>query len=400
MIVTSHFILNFLLLHRLARFPHNRGTQSITSLLSYLLFNILPTVADIIIAVVYFTAAFNAWFGLIVFSTMAVYLGATIAVTEWRTKYRRFMNKAENEARAKAVDSVLNFETVKYHSAESYEVQKYNNAILEFQREEWKSNASLNMLNTLQNVTINVGLLGGSLLIAYMVVYEKKFTVGDYVLFSSYIIQLYQPLNWFGTYYRMIQQCFVDMENMFDLLKEKQEVVDAPNAVEFTPKAGRIDFVNVNFHYVPEKSVLKDLTFSVPPGTTSALVGPSGSGKTTITRLLFRFYEVKGGQILMDGEDVRGVTQASLRRAIGIVPQDTVLFNDTLRYNIKYGKFEASEDEMIQAAIAADIHERILSFPDGYDTVVSFRRNQWYSWTMNMKSKTGLSSSGDILKIQ
>ncbi|CAG0919528.1 unnamed protein product [Notodromas monacha] len=351
----------------------DRGTQSITSLLSYILFNIIPTVLDIIIAVVYFATAFNVWFGLLVFSTMAVYLGVTIAVTEWRTKYRRFMNTADNDARAKAVDSVLNFETVKYHSAEVYEVNRYRKAILDFQSEEWKSNASLNLLNTVQNITINAGLLGGSLLCAYMVAYERTFTVGDYVLFSSYIVQLYQPLNWFGTYYRMIQQSFIDMENMFDLLKEKQEVIDSPDAVEFKPRAGRIDFSNVSFSYVPEKKVLKEISFSVPPGTTFALVGPSGSGKTTVIRLLFRFYDVKGGAIQIDGVDVRSVTQASLREAIGIVPQDTVLFNDSLRYNIKYGKFDASYEELVEAAKAADIHDRILTFPDGYDTVVGER---------------------------
>ncbi|CAG0897622.1 unnamed protein product [Darwinula stevensoni] len=351
----------------------DRGTTSITSLLSYIIFNILPTVADIVVAIVYFTSSFNAWFGLIVLLTMGLYLAVTIGVTEWRTKFRRLMNDADNKAQARAVDSILNFETVKYYNGEEYEVDRYRTAIRTYQWEEWKSNASLNLLNLSQNFVINAGLLAGCLLCAHMVVSAQNLTVGDFALFSAYILQLYAPLNFFGTYYRMIQQSFIDMENMFDLLSEQQEVQDAPDAKELVLKHGSIHFENIFFQYQPEKSILRGITFSVGPGETVALVGPSGSGKSTIIRLLYRFYDVQEGKIQFDGQDVRKVTQRSLRQAIGVVPQDTVLFNDTIGYNIRYGKPSATDEEVEAAAKGADIHGRILTFPDQYETVVGER---------------------------
>ncbi|XP_023932303.1 ATP-binding cassette sub-family B member 6, mitochondrial [Lingula anatina] len=356
----------------------DRGTTSVNSILNYVLFNILPTIADIIIAVVYFLSAFNWWFGLIVLFTMVLYLVMTIVVTEWRTKYRRQMNILDNQRNARGVDSLLNFETVKYYGAADFEVERYNEAFVDYQKAEWISTASLNLLNTVQNLVIHVGLLAGSMLCAWLVaenfnIGNRVLTVGDYVLFATYIIQLYMPLNWFGTYYRMIQQSFIDMENMFDLLQEKQEVKDVPGAAELVVTKGMIEFSHVGFHYEPSKEILKDVTFVVPPGQTYALVGHSGSGKSTIIRLLFRFYDVTSGTIRIDGQDISQVQQESVRKAIGVVPQDTVLFNNDIRYNIRYGRVTAGDPDVESAAAAADIHDRIQTFPEGYKTVVGER---------------------------
>uniref|UniRef100_A0A3B4GJZ7 ATP-binding cassette sub-family B member 6 n=1 Tax=Pundamilia nyererei TaxID=303518 RepID=A0A3B4GJZ7_9CICH len=348
----------------------DRGTASINSLL-YIVFSIFPTIADIIIAIIYFSALFNAWFGLIVFICMTLYL-LTIIITEWRTKYRREMNQMDNTAKSRAVDSLLNFETVKYYNAENYEVGRFEGAILKYQESEYKTQASLALLNQTQNAIIGAGLLAGSLLCAYFVT-EGKFLVGDYVLFGTYIIQLYTPLNWFGTYYRMIQTSFIDMENMFQLFEEDQEVKDEVNAGSLLFKLGKVEFENVYFSYT-NKEILRDVSFTVLPGQTVALqVGPSGSGKSTIIRLLFRFYDVQGGCIRIDGQDIsKQVKQTSLRSHIGVVPQDTVLFNDTIRENIRYGRTTANDQEVEEAALAADIHDKIMTFPD-YDTQVGER---------------------------
>ncbi|GLD56653.1 ATP-binding cassette sub-family B member 6, mitochondrial-like protein [Lates japonicus] len=302
----------------------DRGTSSINNLLSYILFSILPTICDIIIAIIYFVSYFSVWFGLIVFTCMVLYLTCTVLITEWRTKYRREMNNQDNNAKSRAVDSLLNFETVKYYNAEDYEVSCFEEAILKYQQCEWKSSASLALLNQTQNIIIGSGLLAGSLLCAYLVS-EGQFQVGDYVLFGTYIIQLYTPLNWFGTYYRLIQSAFVDMENMLALLTEQKEV------------------------------------------------GPSGSGKSSILRLLFRFYDPQSGCIRIDGQDVSKVHQSSLRSYIGVVPQDTVLFNDTIGNNIRYSRVTATNQEVEGAAMAADIHTRIMELPQGYDTEVGER---------------------------
>ncbi|XP_077978664.1 ATP-binding cassette sub-family B member 6-like [Glandiceps talaboti] len=350
----------------------DRGTASINNLLSYVLFNIVPTIADIIIAIVYFISAFNIYFGVIVFVAMAVYLAATIGITEWRTKYRRQMNILDNTTKQKAVDSLLNFETVKYYGAEEHETERLNDAIMNYQDIEWQSLASLNFLNTAQNIIITIGLLIGSLLCAHYVV-EGDMTVGDYVLFSTYIIQLYGPLNFFGTYYRMIQQAYVDMENMFDLLEVDQEIKDIPNAPDIQVTQGAVEFDNVSFSYTDAKPILRNVSFKVNPGKTLALVGHSGAGKSTIVRLLFRFYNIQDGTIKIDGKDISKVTQSSLRQAIGVVPQDTVLFNNDIRFNIRFGRVDASDEEVEESAKAADIHERILSFPEQYDTVVGER---------------------------
>uniref|UniRef100_A0A672YTV0 ATP-binding cassette, sub-family B (MDR/TAP), member 6b n=1 Tax=Sphaeramia orbicularis TaxID=375764 RepID=A0A672YTV0_9TELE len=337
----------------------DRGTSSINNLLSYILFSILPTICDIVIAIVYFSSYFNVWFGLIVLSCMVLYLTCTVLITEWRTKYRRDMNTEDNNAKSRAVDSLLNFETVKYYNAEDYEVRCFDEAIVRYQRCEWKSSASLALLNQTQNIIIGSGLLAGSLLCAHLVS-EGRFQVGDYVLFGTYIIQLYTPLNWFGTYYRLIQSAFVDMENMLTLLTEQKEVQDADDAQDLYLTAGRVEFDQVCFSYVPGCVV-------------NEYVGPSGSGKSSILRLLFRFYDPQSGFIRIDGQDISQVRQSSLRSYIGVVPQDTVLFNDTIGNNIRYSRVMATDEEVERAATAADIHDRILELPQGYETVVGER---------------------------
>uniref|UniRef100_A0A8D8STF1 ATP-binding cassette sub-family B member 6 n=1 Tax=Cacopsylla melanoneura TaxID=428564 RepID=A0A8D8STF1_9HEMI len=351
----------------------NRGTDSITNLLNYILFQIAPTMLDIIIAIVYLISTFNTWFGVIVLITMTFYLVATIAITEWRTKFQRQLNLADNTLTGRSIDSLLNFETVKYYGAEQYEINDFRTCIINYQKEEWKTTLSLILLNSTQNIIINVGLLIGSLLCVYQVTEERALTVGDYTLFTTYIMQLYVPLNWFGTYYRAIQKNFVDMEQMFDLLKETSDVVDIPQAPLLCVTQGSVQFRNVCFAYTSERPILKNVSFTVAAGKTLALVGQSGSGKSTIIRLLFRFYNTDSGDIFIDNQNINSVTQASLRQTIGVVPQDTVLFNNTIKFNIRYGRVGASDAEVIDAAKNADIHDRILNFPEKYETQVGER---------------------------
>ncbi|CAO3673079.1 unnamed protein product [Umbelopsis ramanniana] len=350
----------------------DRGTNSIVQLLSQILLSIFPTLLDIGIAVIFFALTFTFSFGLIVFTTMAIYIYVTIAITEWRTKFRRAMIDADNDVRTKAVDSLLNFETVKYYGAEGYELERYSNAVAKYQKADWKTLSSLTILNLTQSVVITLGLLAGNLLCAYEVT-RGRMSLKEFITFNTYIMQLYTPLNFFGTYYRMIQQNFVDMEKMLDLLEQEQTVKDLPNAKELTVTEGHVVFDNVSFAYDERQTALRNISFSIPKGATVALVGPSGGGKSTILRLLFRFYDTQSGRILIDGQDISTVMQRSLRKNIGVVPQDTVLFNDTILYNIHYGDVNASEDDVIKAAKAAQIHDRILSFPDGYETKVGER---------------------------
>ncbi|KAI8874947.1 hypothetical protein K501DRAFT_338966 [Backusella circina FSU 941] len=350
----------------------DRGTNSIVQLLSQIVFQIFPALANIAIAVVVFSIQFSLPFGLIVFVTMSLYLYTTIVLTEWRNSFRRKMNELDNYARTKAVDSLLNFETVKYYNAEGFEVDRYHNAIIEYQKADYKNSVSLNVLNLAQNAVITAGLLAGSLLFAWEVS-QGTLTPGDFVAFNMYMMQLYTPLHFFGTYYRMIQQNFIDMEKMLDLFEVEETVKDAPDAGELRVTEGRVVFDRVTFAYDNRQTALNGISFTIPKGATVALVGPSGGGKSTILRLLFRFYDPSSGHIYIDGQDIAGVKQSSLRQNIGVVPQDTVLFNDTILYNIRYGDVNASDEDVFRAAKAAQIHDKILSFPDGYDTKVGER---------------------------
>lgn len=350
----------------------DRGTNSIVQLLSQIVFQIFPALANIAIAVVVFSIQFSLPFGLIVFVTMALYLYTTIVLTEWRNSFRRKMNELDNYARTKAVDSLLNFETVKYYNAEGFEVDRYHNAIIDYQKADYKNSVSLNVLNLAQNAVITAGLLAGSLLFAWEVS-QGTLTPGDFVAFNMYMMQLYTPLHFFGTYYRMIQQNFIDMEKMLDLFEVEETVKDAPDAGQLSVTEGRVVFDRVTFAYDNRQTALNGISFTIPKGATVALVGPSGGGKSTILRLLFRFYDPSSGHIYIDGQDIAGVKQSSLRQNIGVVPQDTVLFNDTILYNIRYGDVNASDEDVFRAAKAAQIHDKILSFPDGYDTKVGER---------------------------
>ncbi|GMR44232.1 hypothetical protein PMAYCL1PPCAC_14427 [Pristionchus mayeri] len=356
----------------------DRGTNSINQILNYLLFNIVPTIADILIAVVFFFSAFSISFGFIVLITMIAYLVCTIKVTEWRTKFQREMNEKDNASSAIGTDSLLNYETVKYYGNEQFETDRFRHSIVQYQEAEWKSNASLAALNIIQNSIIGVGMTIGSILVVYFIKIQTEATirplsVGDYVLFTTYMLQLYAPLNFFGTVYRVIQKSFIDMEQMFDLMAEEVEVKDSPDASEYHLSDGTIAVRDLSFEYHAGKQVLENIDFSVSSGETVALVGPSGSGKSTIVRLLFRLFEAGSGSIDYDGSDVRKLRMASLRKQIGIVPQDTVLFNDTIRYNIRFGRPSAADEEVEEAAKAAMIHDKILTLPNGYDTVVGER---------------------------
>eukprot|EP00124_Ichthyophonus_hoferi_P001012 Ihof_evm7s45 gene=Ihof_evmTU7s45 len=350
----------------------DRGTDSVTTILSSVLFNIFPTIVDIIIAVIYFIVMFDALFGVVVLITMVGYMVFTIVVTDLRTKYRVRMNLKDNQARQISVDSLINFETVKYFGAERYEIERFDKAINIYQKEEWALQTSLNYLNTGQNFIISTGLLIGSVLCGYRVT-EGRLTAGEFVQFIAYINQLYAPLNFFGTYWRLIQQNVIDMENMFELFEVASDAVDHPNATTLMLKsAPEVSFRDVSFSY-GDGMVLKNINFTIPPGQTYAIVGTSGGGKSTLLRLLFRFFKIQEGVITINGQDITKVTQNSLRQAIGVVPQDSVLFNDTIESNILYGRQSANNDEVVAAARAAEMHEKILSFDDGYETVVGER---------------------------
>jgi len=353
----------------------DRGTSSINNLLQYLVFSIVPTFIDIGIAIIYFCVEFNYWFGVIIFLTMALYLTGTIMITEWRTKFRREMNLKENDQRTKGLDSLLNAETVKYFSMEDWETERYKNSIELYQVEEWKTNASLTFLNLVQMIVLNGALVALALYCSYLVSEERVLTVGDFVLLGTYFMQLMTPLNYIGTLYRIIQESFVNMENMFDLMNEEMDVHDLPDCKPYkkTERPPSVEFFSCDFHYTHCKPVLKNVSFKIEPGTTTALVGSSGSGKTTVAKLVLRMFDVKRGKVMFGGEDVKSFSQSSLRQAMGVVPQDTVLFNDTIKYNIKYGNMDATDAEVEEAAILADIHDTILEFPDKYETMVGER---------------------------
>jgi ATP-binding cassette subfamily B protein len=349
-----------------------RGAKGIEFLLFFVLFNILPTLLEIGLVSAILWWLYDWRYAAVTVVTIGGYIWFTLALTEWRIKYRRLMNEADQEANTKAVDSLLNYETVKYFGNEEHEARRYDVALQQYETAAVRTRVSLAFLNIGQNAIIAVGV---TLLMAMAAldVVQHRATVGDFVLVNAYLIQLYLPLNFLGTVYREIRQALIDMEAMFTLLGVDIEVADPPGAPPLAVTGGRIEFKNVYFGYDARRPILKDVSFTVEPGRTLAIVGPSGAGKSTISRLLFRFYDVTSGAILIDGQNIAGVAQDSLRAAIGMVPQDTVLFNDTLRYNVAYGRPVASEAEIVEAARLARIHDLVSRLPDGYETKVGER---------------------------
>ncbi|NND20631.1 MAG: ABC transporter ATP-binding protein/permease, partial [Silicimonas sp.] len=349
-----------------------RGVKGVEFLLRFMLFSIGPLILELAMIGIVLAVVFDIWYLAVVVVTIAFYTWFTFAVTEWRVKIRKEMNDQDTDANQKAIDSLLNFETVKYFGAERREAARYDRAMERYVDAALKTSYSLAFLNFGQSVLITAGLVI-VMVMAAVGVSNGALTVGDFVMVNAYMIQITMPLNFLGTVYREIRQSLVDMGEMFDLLEQPAEVKDKPGAPDLTVTGGEVMFDDVQFGYDAERPILKGVTLSVPAGETVAIVGPSGSGKSTIGRLLFRFYDVNGGSLKIDGQDVRDVTQESLHSSIGVVPQDTVLFNDTIYYNIAYGRTEASRDEVIEAAKAASIHTFIESLPEGYETAVGER---------------------------
>jgi len=350
----------------------DRGTKGIEFLLFFVIFNVLPTVLEILLVCGILWAMFDWRFAAITFGTILGYVGWTFALTEWRIRLRRRMNEADNDASTKVIDSLINYETVKYFGNEEHEARRFDRALAKYEAAAVRSRTSLSVLNAGQAVVVASGITAIMVLAANGIL-AGGMTVGDFVMVNAYLIQIAMPLNLLGTVYREIKQSLIDLETMFDLLHSDLEVTDLPGAPALAVTGGAVTFENVTFGYDPRRPILKGVSFSVPSGKTVAIVGPSGAGKSTISRLLFRFYDVTGGRILIDGQDIRAVTQDSLRGAIGIVPQDTVLFNDTVYYNIAYGNPRASRSEVEAAARMAQIHHFVVDLPDGYETVVGER---------------------------
>lgn len=369
-----------------------RGVKGIEFVLTFMAFNIIPTLIEILLVCGVLWSLFNIWFALITFSTVVIYIAFTLIVTEWRLKFRRRMNDADTKANTKAIDSLLNYETVKYFNAENHEAARYNGSLIRYEDAAVRSIGSLAVVNVGQGAIISVGLVLVMFLAAQGYI-AQEMTLGDFVLVNTYLIQLFIPLNFLGFVYRQIRQSLTDMEDMFSMLDIEKEVTDKPDAQPLVVSGGQVDFDHVSFGYDQRRPILKDVSFKVDAGKTVAIVGPSGAGKSTISRLLFRFYDVNDGAIRIDGQDLRDVAQSSLRLALGIVPQDTVLFNDTVRYNIAYGahrgesgegvnssnpatpqkRAPASDEEVQHAASLAKIDTFIDTLPDGYDTVVGER---------------------------
>jgi ABC-type transport system involved in Fe-S cluster assembly fused permease/ATPase subunit len=350
----------------------DHGMRGITSLISYTLYSILPTVIEITLVLGYLLWHYEIWFAVIVVASLGAYMLFTVTVTNWRMQFRRRMNELESKASASAVDSLLNFETVKYFNNEDFEARRYDETLARSEHAHIQSQQSLNLLNAGQQCIIATGV---TLILwrAAVGVQNGSMTIGDLVLVNAFMIQLYIPLNFLGVIYREIKQSLADMDRMFGLLDQHREVADAPGARPLALTAAAVRFEHVGFAYDGRRPILSDVDFAIPGGTTTAVVGASGAGKSTLARLLFRFYDVNEGRILIDGQDIRGLTQQSLRAAIGIVPQDTVLFNDTIGYNIAYGRPGATQEEIVAAAKAAYIHDFIAGLPDGYETTVGER---------------------------
>ena len=349
-----------------------RGVKGVDFLLRFMLFSIGPLVLELLLVAAIFFFAFDARYLAVVVVTIAIYVWFTFKVTEWRVKLRREMNDQDTDANQKAIDSLLNFETVKYFGAEEREAARYDVAMQRYERAALLTSYSLAFLNFGQSFFITGGLVA-VMVMAAMGVQDGTLTVGDFVMVNAYMIQITMPLNFLGTVYREIRQALVDMAEMFDLLEQPAEIPEKPGAQPLAVSGGEVVLEDVHFGYDPARPILKGLSLRVPAGQSVAIVGPSGSGKSTIGRLLFRFYDVNSGALRIDGQDVRDITLDSLHRAIGVVPQDTVLFNDTIRYNIAYGRDNATEADVIAAAKAAQIHDFILSLPEGYDTAVGER---------------------------
>ena len=349
-----------------------RGTKGISFLLTFLLFNILPTLLEIALVAIILFSKYSAWFAVITFVTLVAYIVYTLMITEWRMVFRREMNDMDSKANTRAIDSLINYETVKYFGNESYEAQRFDEHMEKWETSAVRNQTSLATLNAGQSGIIAIGVTALMLLAAQQVA-DGRMTVGDLVLVNVFLIQLYMPMHFLGFVYREIKSSIIDMEKMFRLLHENREVQDAAGARPVKITAGAVRFEHVAFSYEADRKILQDVSFDIPPGHIVAVVGASGAGKSTLSRLLFRFYDVQAGSILIDGQDIREVTQASLRAAIGIVPQDTVLFNDSIYYNIAYGRPAATHEEILQAAQAAHIHDFIVSLPRGYDTIVGER---------------------------
>ena len=349
-----------------------RGVKGVDFLLRFLLFSIGPLILELLLISIALFIVLDFWYVLVVLTTIALYVWFTFTVSEWRVKLRRRMNEQDTEANQKAIDSLLNFETVKYFNAEEREATRYDRAMAGYAEAALKTSYSLAALNFGQVVLITIGLTT-MMVMAAKGVQNGNLSVGDFVVVTAYMIQITMPLNFLGTVYREIRQALVDMAEMFDLLKYPAEVTDKPNAAVLKVNGGNLSFENISFGYEADREILKGVSLEVPAGKTVAIVGPSGSGKSTIGRLLFRFYDVSSGALSIDGQDVRDVTQLSLHQSIGVVPQDTVLFNDTILYNIAYGREGASRAEIEEAAKDAQIHDFIQSLPQGYDTLVGER---------------------------
>jgi ATP-binding cassette, subfamily B, heavy metal transporter len=349
-----------------------RGTRGISTLIGLALFSILPTLIEIALVSAILIARYDVWFIGITLVALLLYIVYTVTVTEWRTGFRRQMNELDSKANTRAIDSLLNYETVKYFNNEEFEAGRYDESLQRWEKAAVKSQTSLSLLNIGQSAIIAIAV---TMIMwrATLGVVRGTMTIGDLVLVNAFMIQLYIPLNFLGVIYREIKQALADMERMFHLIDENAEVKDAPGAVPLVATAGEVRFEHVDFHYEPNRQILFDVSFDIPAGRTIAVVGPSGSGKSTLARLLYRFYDVSGGRITIDRQDLRAVRQGSVRAAIGIVPQDTVLFNDSIGYNIAYGRPDATEAEIVAAARLAQIHDFVSALPEGYETPVGER---------------------------